>query len=136
MQQPQAVSPRVRPAFAWALALVAVPILVVFGFGFMNDEGVRWRIVIVLTYVAGAWLAPIVLARQLVGQGVHVSDADAAAIAAGVAVLAVDLSLLASGLTDAQQLLLLLMRAAVALTLSVWVGARRTRVSPRPDVPS
>jgi hypothetical protein len=45
---------RVHPAFTLALALVALPILVLFGLGFMNDEGVPWRIVIVLAYVASA----------------------------------------------------------------------------------
>jgi hypothetical protein len=119
-----------------ALALVPVPILVLFGFGFMNDEGVPWRIVIVLTYVGGAWLAPIVLASRLVRQGVHLSDAFAAAIGASVAVLAVDLGLLTIGLSAAQLLMLLLLGAAVPLTISVWVGPRRMQVPPRPDIPS
>ena len=136
MQKRPTVPPRVHSAFTLALALVAVPILVLFGLGFMNDEGVPWRIVIVLTYVGGAWLAPIVLAWRLVQQGVHLSDAVAAAIGASVAVLAVDLGLLTIGLPAAQQLMLLLLGAAVSLTVSVWVHARRTRVPPRPDVPS
>lgn len=127
---------RVHPAFTLALTLVAVPILVLFGLGFMNEEGVAWRIVIVPTYLAGAWLAPIVLAWRLVRQGVHLSDAVAAAIGASVAVLAVDLSLLTIGLPAAQLLMLLLIGAAVPLTVSVWVHARRTRVPPRPDIPS
>jgi len=136
MDQGQAVPPRVRPAFAAALTILAVPILVVFGFGFMNDEGVRWRAAIVLTYVVGAWLAPIVLAWRLIRQGVRVSDAVAAAIAVGVAVLAVDLSLQVSIHNGVQQLLLLAIGTAVALAASVWVRAGQTRVPPRPDLPS
>jgi hypothetical protein len=136
VQKRPTVPPRVHPAFTLALALVAVPILVLFGFGFMNDEGVPWRVVIVLTYLSGAWLAPIVLAWRLVRQGVHLSDAVAAAIGASVAVLAVDLGLLTIELPAAQLLMLLLLGAAIPLTISVWVGARRMRVPPRPDIPS
>jgi hypothetical protein len=65
-----------------------------------------------------------------------VSDAVAAAIAVGVAVLAVDLSLQFSIHNGVQQLLLLAIGTAVALAASVWVRAGQTRVPPRPDLPS
>jgi hypothetical protein len=136
MHAPAPPPPRVRPILAFAMAVLAVPILILFGLGLMNDEAVRWRPIIFPTYVLGAWVTPILLWQRLVRRGVPRSDALAAAIGGAVAVLAVDLSIIAGGVTGIGDVLFMLAGAGAATTIAIWYRPRRAQVPPRPDLTS
>jgi hypothetical protein len=72
----------VRPAFVWALVVVAFPILVLFSVGMVIDDEIETskRLVMAPLYLLGAWVAPVVLWRRLVRRGTPPSDAVAAAL--------------------------------------------------------
>jgi hypothetical protein len=94
---PSKPTPAVRPAFVWALVLVAFPILVLFSVGMVIDDEIEAsnRLVMAPIYLLCAWVAPVVLWRRLVRRGTPPSDAVAAALALAVVALALDLTLLA-----------------------------------------
>jgi hypothetical protein len=60
----------VRPAFVWALVLVAFPILVLFSVGMVAEDEIEAskRLVMAPIYLLGAWVAPVVLWRRLVAE--------------------------------------------------------------------
>ncbi len=80
-----------RPVFVWALALIALPILLLFGVGFVTDIEGPWRIAMAPAYVAGAYVAPAIFVRRAVRQGVSGAKAVAAALGIGSLVLLLDL---------------------------------------------
>ena len=94
---PSKSTPAVRPAFVWALVLVAFPILVLFSVGMVTDDEIEAskRLVMAPFYLLGAWVAPVVLWRRLVRRGTPPSDAVAATLALAMVFLALDLTPLA-----------------------------------------
>jgi hypothetical protein len=80
-----------RPVFVWALALIALPMLLLFGVGFVTDIEGPWRIATAPAYVVGAYVAPAIFVRRAVRQGVSGAKAVAAALGIGSLVLLLDL---------------------------------------------
>src|SRR6185436_1998518 len=72
--------PAVRPAFVLVLALVALPILVLFGAGMVTEDEIEGSksLIMAAIYVLGAMVAPVVLWRRLRRRGAAASDALAA----------------------------------------------------------
>ncbi|HET7928005.1 MAG TPA: hypothetical protein VFM40_00465, partial [Actinomycetota bacterium] len=64
----------------------------------------------------GAWVAPVVLWRRLIGRGIPPSDAMAAALGLAVGFLALDLTLLV-GATDG---IFWLTQVALIVVILVW----------------
>jgi hypothetical protein len=56
---PSKPTPAVRPAFVWALVLVAFPILVLFSVGMVAEDEIEAskRLVMAPIYLLGAWVA-------------------------------------------------------------------------------
>jgi len=78
--------PAVRPAFVLVLALVALPILVLFGAGMVTEDEIEGSksLIMAAIYVLGAMVAPVVLWRRLRRRGAAASDALAAALGLAV----------------------------------------------------
>jgi hypothetical protein len=122
-----------RPVFVWALALIALPMLLLFGVGFVTDIEGPWRIVIAPAYAVGAYVAPAIFVRRAVRQGVSGAKAVAAALGIGSLVLLLDL-VMYSGAGDAA--LGSLLMAAVAGSALIWAlkwHPRSPAIPPRPD---
>jgi hypothetical protein len=114
----------VRPAFVWALVVVAFPILVLFSVGLVTDDEIdaSERLVMAPIYLLGAWIAPVLLWRRLVSRGTPPTDAVAAALALAMVFLALDLTLLVgadSGWT------FWLAQIALVVTILVWDRTKR-----------
>jgi hypothetical protein len=124
----------VRPVFVWALVVVAVPILALFGSGLLTDTDIDGsiRLAIAPFYVLGAWVAPIVLARQLIRRRVPPGDAIVAALRLAVAVLAVDLTVLLVVDGGPPLVLFPVLQVALLLVILVWDRARSNKPPPRP----
>lgn len=90
---PQPRTSKVRPAFVLVLALIALPILVLFGADMVTDNEIdaSTRLITALTYAIAVCVAPVLLWRRVRRRGVPTSDAMAAAI--GFAVLGFVLTL-------------------------------------------
>jgi len=116
--------PAVRPAFVWALVVVAFPILVLFSVGMVIDDEIEAskRLVIAPIYLLCAWVAPVVLWRRLVRRGTPPSDAVAAALALAVVFLALDLTLLVGADSGG---IFWLAQIALIVTILVWDRTKR-----------
>jgi hypothetical protein len=121
---PSKPTPAVRPAFVWALVVVAFPILVLFSVGMVIDDEIEAskRLVIAPIYLLGAWVAPVVLWRRLVRRGTPPSDAVAAALALAVVFLALDLTLLVGADSGG---IFWLAQIALVVTILVWDRTKR-----------
>lgn len=121
---PSKPTPAVRPAFVWALVLVAFPILVLFSVGMVADDEIEAskRLVMAPIYLLGAWVAPVVLWRRLVRRGTPASDAVAAALALAVVFLALDLTLLVGADSGG---IFWLAQIALVVTILVWDRTKR-----------
>ncbi len=121
---PSKPTPAVRPAFVWALVVVAFPILVLFSVGMVIDDEIEAskRLVMAPIYLLGAWVAPVVLWRRLVRRGTPPSDAVAAALALAVVFLAFDLTLLVG--VDSGGIFWLA-QIALVVTILVWDRTKR-----------
>lgn len=80
-----------RPAFVLALAIILVPMLILFGFGFLNDISSPWRFVAAPTYAVGAFVAPVVFVKRGFRFGVPQTNAIAGGLAMAAIVLLADL---------------------------------------------
>jgi hypothetical protein len=114
----------VRPAFVWALVLVAFPILVLFSVGMVADDEIEApkRLVMAPIYLLGAWVAPVVLWRRLVRRGTPPSDAVAAALGLAVVFLALDLTLLVGAGSGG---IFWLAQIALVVTILFWDRTKR-----------
>jgi hypothetical protein len=122
-------TPAVRPAFVLVLALVALPILVVFGVGMVTEDEIEGSksLIMAAIYVLGAMVAPVVLWRRLRRRGAAASDALAAALGLAVGGLALSLSVLSN--------ILLLAQMGLVLAILLWDRSSRKGTPPRPDHP-
>src|SRR6266542_2647943 len=122
-----------RPVFVWALALIALPILLLFGVGFVTDIEGPWRIAMAPAYVAGAYVAPAIFVRRAVRQGVSGAKAVAAALGIGSLVLLLDVVVSAGD--GALGSLLMTAVAGGALVWALKWHPPRLAIPPRPDKP-
>jgi len=122
-----------RPVFVWALALIALPILLLFGVGFVTDIEGPWRIAMAPAYVVGAYVAPAIFVRRAVRQGVSGTKAVAAALGIGSLVLLLDLVVSAGD--GALGSLLMTAVAGGALVWALKWHPPRLAIPPRPDKP-
>lgn len=82
-----------RPVFVWVLAILVVPMVILFGFGFLNDIRSPWRFVAAPAYAVGAFVAPVIFIRRRVLDGVPRRNAIAGGLAIAANVLIADLFL-------------------------------------------
>lgn len=124
-----------RPSFVWALALIALPLLLLFGVGFVNDIRGPWRLAMAPAYAVGAYVAPVVLARKALRRGVLGGKAMVAALGLGSLVLFLDLVVSASAGAGLVGFLLMGAVAGGALGLAMTAYSPRVAIPPRPDLP-
>ena len=124
-----------RPAFVVALALIAVPLLLLFGAGFLNDIEGPWRLAMAPAYAIGAYVAPVVLARTAVRRGVPGGKATVAALGLGSLVLFMDLVVSVAAGAGSLGFALMGAVAGGALALAMTAFAPRVAIPPRPDLP-
>lgn len=122
-----------RPVFVWALALIALPMLLLFGIGFVTDIEGPWRIAMAPAYVVGAYVAPAIFARRAVRQGVSGAKAVAAALGIGSLVLLLDLVVSTGAGDGALGSLLMTAVAGGAVAWALKWHPRRLAIPPRPD---
>jgi hypothetical protein len=122
-----------RPIFVWALALIALPMLLLFGVGFVTDIEGPWRIAMAPAYVVGAYVAPAIFVRSAVRQSVSGPKAVAAGLGIGSLVLLLDLVLYAGAGDGALGALLMTAVAGGALVWALKWHPRRLAIPPRPD---
>lgn len=131
---PQPRTSKVRPAFVLVLALIALPILVLFGADMVTDNEIdaSTRLITALTYAIAVCVAPVLLWRRVRRRGVPTSDAMAAAI--GFAVLGFVLTLTLSVSTAWGNLPLVAMAAVVLVVLASRRPMQEKGTPPRPDI--
>src|SRR6266508_4228209 len=122
-----------RPVFVWALALIAVPMLLLFGIGFVTDVEGPWRIAMAPAYVVGAYVAPAIFVRRGVRQGVSGAKAVAAALGIGSLVLLLDLIVYAGAGDGALGSLLMTAVAGGALAWALKWHPHRLAIPPRAE---
>lgn len=127
---------RIRPAFVWALAVVAVPILALFGTGFVTDTDLdgSLRIPVGVGYVVGAWIAPIAGALGSIKRGAPPAKAVATAIAFGMMVLVADLQIMVAVGFGGAGLVGACLVTAGSICLHLVVMRSRPRIPARPDL--
>jgi hypothetical protein len=123
-----------RPVFVWALALIALPMLLLFGVGFVTDIEGPWRIAMAAAYAVGAFVAPAIFARRAGRQGVSGAKAVAAALGIGSLVLLLDLVVYTGAGDAALGSLLMTAVAGGALVWALKWHPRRLAIPPRPDI--
>jgi peptidoglycan/LPS O-acetylase OafA/YrhL len=125
--------PKVRPVFVLAVALIALPILVVFGGGMIADAEIdaSTRLIMAPIYAITVFVAPVLLWRRLRSEGVPPSDAMAAALGLAVLGFALTLTMLVGW---AEGSLGLVGTVALVLVIVVWRRDRQKKNFPRrPD---
>ena len=124
----------VRPVFVLVVALIALPILVLFGADMVTEKEIdaSTRLITALTFAIAVCVAPVLLWRRVRGRGVPPSDAMAAAI--GLAVLGFVLTLALSVTTAGGNLPLVAMAAVVLVVLASRSPMQDKGTPPRPDI--
>jgi hypothetical protein len=117
-------APALRPGFVWALALVAVPMLLLFGLGFLTEIEGPWRGVMAPAYLIGAVVAPAILGLRTVRAGGSRARGAAGGLALGSSVLLVDLLVLADGGGGARGSALMAATAGGAVAVALLWGTR------------
>lgn len=128
---PPPAAPALRPVFVVVLAIVALPILALFGADLLTDSEIEssQRIFLAPIFVLGCVVAPAVLWRRLIKRGAPPSNALAAALGLAIGVLALDLALFAGASMDA--FLLVLIQLGLVVGILVW-DRTRTDATPPP----
>jgi len=124
-----------RPGFVWALALIALPLLILFGVGFVTDLEGPWRFGMAPAYFIGACVSPAVLARSAVRHGVPGGKAIVAAFGLGSLVLFLDLVIFSSAAASVRGFVDMAAVACGALALAMRVFGPPVAIPPRPDLP-
>jgi hypothetical protein len=125
--------PKVRPVFVLALALIALPILVVFGAGMVTDDEIdaSRRLIMAPIYVITVCVVPVLFWRRLRSESVPPSDALAAAFGLAVLGFALTLTVLVGWAGGS---LGLVGTVALSLVIVVWRRDRQKKnFPPRPD---
>lgn len=115
-----------RPVFVWALAILVLPMVILFGFGFYNDIDSPLTPVVVPAYAVGALLAPVVFVRRTLRIGLPRNNAIAGGLAIASIVLIADLTLFFAAGEGVY---------GAALLVAVAGGAMTFAVTWRPSVP-
>lgn len=131
-----------RPAFVWALAIIVVPMLILFGFGFYNDDiDSPWPLVVIPGYTAGALVAPLIFVRNTLRIGLPRTNAIAGGLAIASITLFADLMLFFIAGEGVYGTALVVAVAGVAIGFAVrWRPSvpppplRPDLVPPRPDL--
>jgi hypothetical protein len=123
----------VRPVFIWALALVVVPLVLIFGIGTVAETSGAWRVAVVPAVVFGLLIAPTVLGVQGWRHRWRLGKAITAGLALASAVLIVDLFGVAGSESDASTVAWVWVVAVAAGVLVRADVMYRPLAPPRPD---
>lgn len=123
-----------RPVFVLVLALIALPILALFGVDMVTESEIdaSTRLITALTYAIAVCVAPVLLWRRVRGRGLPTTDAIAAAI--GFAVLGFGLTLTLSVSMAWVHLPLVAIAAVVLVVLASRRPMQERGTPPRPDI--